>query len=96
MSFNFLPIYARGLIYLRERQSRQAIAEFQKIIDHRNVSATAPEHSLAHLQLARAYALQDDTVKARTAYQDFFADWKDADADLPLLKDAKAEYAKLQ
>jgi len=96
LSFNFLPIYARGLIYLRERQSRQAIAEFQKIIDHRNVSATAPEHSLAHLQLARAYALQDDTAKARTAYQDFLALWKDADPDIPILKQAKAEYAKLQ
>jgi serine/threonine protein kinase/tetratricopeptide (TPR) repeat protein len=96
LSFNFLPIYARGLIYLHARQSKQAIAEFQKIIDHRNVSAIAPEHSLAHLQLARAYALQGDTDKAGTAYQDFFALWKDADPDIPILKQAKAEYAKLQ
>jgi tetratricopeptide (TPR) repeat protein len=96
LEFDFLPIYARGLIYLRARQSKQAIAEFQKIIDHRNVSANAPEHSLAHLQLARAYALQGDTAKARTAYQDFLALWKDADPDIPILKEAKAEYEKLK
>jgi tetratricopeptide (TPR) repeat protein len=96
LAFNFLPIYARGLIYLRAHQSTQALAEFQKIIDHRNVSAIAAEHSLAHLQLARAYVLQGNTGKARTAYQDFLALWKDADTDIPILKEAKAEYAKLQ
>jgi len=66
------------------------------IIDHRNISAIAPEHSLAHLQLARAYAPDGDTPKARTAYQDFLVLWNDADPDIPILKEAKLEYAKLQ
>jgi len=70
--------------------------EFQKIVDHRGVSPLAPEYALAHLGLARAYALQRDAAKARAAYQDFFALWKDADTDIPVLKEAKAEYGKLQ
>jgi tetratricopeptide (TPR) repeat protein len=94
--FNFLPIYIRGLVYLRAHQSQQAIAEFQKIIDHRNLSPLASEHSLAHLQLARAYALQGSAAKARIAYQDFLALWKDADPDIPILQQAKAEYGKLK
>ena len=90
------PVYLRGLAYLQAKRGPEAAAEFQKIIDHRGIAPTAIEHSLAHLQLGRAYLLTGDTAKAKTAYQDFFALWKDADADLPILKEAKAEYAKLQ
>jgi eukaryotic-like serine/threonine-protein kinase len=73
-----------------------AAAEFQKIIDHRGIVTNFSLGALAHLGLARAYALKSDTNKARAAYQDFLALWKDADPDIPILKQAKAEYAKLQ
>ena len=66
------------------------------MIDHRGIVLHFPLGALAHLGLARAYALQGDTAKARAAYQDFLTLWKDADADIPVLKQAKAEYAKLQ
>ena len=74
----------------------RAAAEFQKFIDHRGLVGNFPWGALARLGLARAYAMQGDTVKARTAYQDFLTLWKDADPDIPILKEAKAEYAKLQ
>jgi len=88
--------YVRGLCYLAEKQGSQAVAEFQKIIDHPGVLPPSPIHSLARLGQARAYALAGDNTKARTAYQDFFALWKDADLDVPVLLQAKAEYAKLR
>jgi serine/threonine protein kinase/tetratricopeptide (TPR) repeat protein len=91
-----LPNYLRGLAYLQTRQGPEAAAEFQKIVDHRGISVVAPEHSLAKLGLGRAYALSGDSAKAKAAYQDFFALWKDADPSVPILKEAKAEYAKLQ
>ena len=91
-----LPIYIRGLAYLQAKRGTDAAAEFQKIVDHRGIAPVAPEHSLAKLGLGRAYVLTGDAAKARAAYQDFFALWKDADPDLPILKEAKAEYAKLQ
>jgi tetratricopeptide (TPR) repeat protein len=94
--YNYLPIYVRGLVYLKARQGQEAAAEFQKILDHRGIDPLAPEIALAHLGLARSHALQGDTSKSRTAYQDFFALWKDADPDIPILKQAKAEYAKLE
>ena len=90
------PIYVRGLAYLQAKRGVEAAAEFQKMVDHRGIAPTAPEHSLAKLGLGRAHATTGDTAKARAAYQDFFALWKDADADIPILKEAKAEYAKLQ
>jgi hypothetical protein len=92
---SFLPIYVRDLVYLRARQGHEAEGEFRKIPDHRGVSPLAPEYVLARLGLARAYSLQGDQAKARTAYQDFLALWKDADPDVPVLKEAKAEYGKL-
>jgi hypothetical protein len=73
----------------------RAAAEFQRILDHHGVSAWDVVYPLAHLNLGRAFALQGENAKARTAYQDFFAAWKDADPDIPILKTAKAEYAKL-
>jgi len=92
----YLVIYVRGLAYLQAKDGGKAAGEFQKILDHRGLSALSEFLPLAQLNLGRAYALQGDTAKARTAYQDFFADWKDADADVPVLVAAKAEYAKLK
>jgi len=89
------PNYVRGLAYLKARQGLEAASEFQKVLDHPGICQTAPECSLSHLQLGRARAISVDKAGARTAYQDFFALWKDADPDVPILKEAKAEYAKL-
>lgn len=90
------PIFLRGLIYLKLRDGAKAAAEFQRILDHRGAAGFSPEYPLARLNLARAYMLQGDNAKARTTYQDFFASWKDADPDIPILKTAKAEYEKLK
>jgi eukaryotic-like serine/threonine-protein kinase len=89
-------IYVRGLAYLSAKDGAKAAAEFQKILDHRTIQVTSELVPLSQLNLARAYALQGDAVKARAAYQDFLALWKDADPDVPILLQAKAEYAKLQ
>jgi eukaryotic-like serine/threonine-protein kinase len=88
-------MYSRGQAYLLAHDGAKAAGEFQKILDHQGMGPTDPMYTLAHLGLAQAYALQGDKEKARTAYQDFFAAWKDAEPDLPILKQAKAEYAKL-
>jgi hypothetical protein len=90
------PAYVRGQAYLAQRNGPAAAAEFQKFLDHKGIVSNFLFGSLAHLQLARAFALSGDTAKAKAAYQDFFALWKDADLDIPILKEAKAEYAKLQ
>jgi eukaryotic-like serine/threonine-protein kinase len=90
------PVYIRGLAFLTARNGTAATGEFQKIIDHRSIVLNLPLGALAHLQLGRAYVLSGNTAKARSAYQDFFNVWKDADGDIPILKEAKAEYAKLQ
>jgi hypothetical protein len=76
-------------------QGPEAALEFQKIIDHHAIVVSDPIGALAHLQLGRAFVLSGDTAKAKTAYQDFLVLWKDADSDIPILKQAKAEYAKL-
>ncbi len=96
LTFALYPIYLRGEAYLAAHQGSAAVAEFQKILDHPGVVGNEPIGALAHLGLARAYALSGDSVKTRTAYQNFFALWKDADPDIPILKEAKAEYTKLQ
>jgi tetratricopeptide (TPR) repeat protein len=88
--------YLRGSLYLQQRSGTEAAAEFQKILDHRGVDIFSPLHPLAHLGLARAAALSGDTAKSRKEYQDFFALWKDADADLPILVQAKKEYEQLK
>jgi tetratricopeptide (TPR) repeat protein len=91
-----LPVYLRGEAYLMLHDGSAARAEFQKFVDHYGLVVNFPLGALARLGLARAYALQGDAVKARAKYQDFLALWKDADPDIPILKEAKAEYAKLQ
>jgi tetratricopeptide (TPR) repeat protein len=93
---NLGAIYIRGEAFLRLHDGAKAAAEYQRILDHRGLDPVGWGYSLAHLGLGRAYALQGDTGKAKAAYQDFFAVWKDADADVPVLKTAKAEYEKLK
>jgi tetratricopeptide (TPR) repeat protein/tRNA A-37 threonylcarbamoyl transferase component Bud32 len=90
------PVYVRGEAYLDAHQGSEAAAEFQKILDHRGIVWNSPIGALAHLQIGRAYAMAGDTNKARAAYNDFLALWKEANSDIPILKQAKAEYAKLQ
>ena len=100
-----MPAYLRGEAYLRMRRGREAAAEFQKILDHRGAVSNAPIAALAHLCLGRAYVLEASAsqgdqgapfrAKARTAYQDFLTLWKNADPDIPVLKQARAEYAEL-
>jgi len=92
----YWPMYIRGEAFLRARDGVKAAAEYQKILDHRGIDPTSPLYSLARLGVGRAYALQGGTPKARAAYQDFFALWKAADPDVPILKQAKAEYEKLK
>ena len=92
----YWPMYVRGEAYLRLRNGAKAATEYQKILDHHGVAPNSPLFTLALLGMGRASALQGDSSKAKQAYQDFFAKWKEADPDVPILKDAKAEYAKLQ
>ena len=88
--------YVRGQAYLGQHSGKEAAAEYQRILDHRNAEVFSPFYALAHLGLARASALSGDTGKSRTEYQNFFAAWKDADADLPVLVQAKKEYELLK
>jgi tetratricopeptide (TPR) repeat protein len=88
--------YLRGMAYLQQRSGNEAAAEFRTILDHRGADIFSPLFPLAHLGLARAAALAGDTAKSRTEYQNFFALWKDADADLPILIQAKKEYEQLK
>jgi hypothetical protein len=90
------PVYIRGQAQLMAHNGAAAGTEFQKFFDHRGISLNFPLSALAHLGLARADALSGDTAKAKTAYNDFFALWKDADPDIPILIAAKAEYANLK
>jgi tetratricopeptide (TPR) repeat protein len=93
---DFGSIHVRGAAYLQTHDGASAAAEFQKILDHRGVSPLDVTYALARLGLARALALEGQTAKARTTYQDFLAFWKDADPDIPVLKQAKEEYGKLK
>jgi predicted Zn-dependent protease len=88
--------YLRAEAYLRQKDGAKAAAEYQKILDHRGTAPLDVSYNLSHLGLGRAQALQGNTAAAKSAYQDFFAAWKDADPDLPILKQAKAEYEKLK
>ena len=89
------PVLVRGEAYLAAHQGARAAAEFQKIIDHRGIGLNLPIAALARLDIARSFVMQGDVVKAKAAYQDFLALWKDADPDIPILIEAKDEYAKL-
>jgi serine/threonine protein kinase/tetratricopeptide (TPR) repeat protein len=90
------PVYVRGEAYLATHQGAEAAAEFQKILDHRGIVISDPIGALAHLQLGRAFVLSGGTAKAKAAYQDFLTLWKDADPDIPILKQAKTEYSMLK
>ena len=97
MFINYLyPAYVRGQAQLQAHNGAAAAAEFQKMLDHPGMVVNFVTAALAHLQIGRAYAMSGDTGKAKAAYQDFFKIWKDADSDIPILKQAKAEYGKLQ
>ena len=101
-----LPVFVRGRAHLKAHQGNEAAVEFQKILDRPGLLAFSPIRALANLYLARAYAMQSHSLagpeadaaraKARAAYESFLTLWKDADPDVPILKEAKAEYAKLQ
>src|SRR5204863_9980640 len=78
------PIYVPGLAYLTASKGPEAAAEFQKILNHRGIVISDPIGALAHLQLGRAYALLGDRAKAKAAYHDFLALWKDADSEIPI------------
>jgi eukaryotic-like serine/threonine-protein kinase len=93
---DYWPNYVRGEGFLKTQDGTKAAAEYQKILDHRGINPTSPLYTLARLGLGGGYALQGDTAKAKAAYQDFFAIWKDADPDIPILKEARVEYAKLK
>src|SRR5262249_22517524 len=93
---NFLPIYARGLVYLRAKDGAQAQAQFKRILSYRSLGAIAPTYAASYLGLARAYGVSGDAAQSRKAYQDFLALWKDATPDIPIYNQARAEYAKLQ
>jgi len=88
VTLSFHPVYVRGMAYLAAHRGSEAADEFQKIPDHPGVVWNSPIGVLAHLQLGRAYAMQGCSVKAKAAYQDFFTLWKDADPDIPILKQA--------
>jgi hypothetical protein len=94
--FNLWPAYVRGLAHLRSRDGASAAAEFRKIVEHRGLVPVSVIYPLAHLGLARAYALSGDAARARTTYQDFFALWRDADPDTPALTRAREEYDRLK
>ena len=89
------PVYVRGEAYLAAHQGTKAAAEFQRILDHRGIVVNDPIGAVARLQLARAFVEAEDEAKAKSAYQDFLTLWKDADPDIPILKQAKLEYSKL-
>ena len=93
---NLYPVYVRGKAYLQAGQAQPAAAEFQKILDHHGLVSNFIIGALAHVQLARAQAMMGDKVAARKSYQDFLTLWKDADPDIPIYQQAKAEYAKLK
>ena len=90
------PAYVRGQAYLAAGRGQEAAAEFQKVLNHRGIVLADPIGTLAHLQLGRANVVSGDLTKAKSAYQDFLTICKDADPDVPIVKEAKAEYAKLQ
>jgi Tfp pilus assembly protein PilF len=92
---SLFPAYVRGEAYLALRQGSEAAAEFQRILDHRGLVLADPEDAMARLALSRALAMSGDAARAKLAYQDFFNLWKDADNDIPILKQAKSECARL-
>jgi len=96
LNFALYPVYMRGEAYLAAKQGSAAAAEFQKILDHPGIVRSEPIGALAHLQLGRAYALSGQPDKAKSSYKDFLTLWNNADPDIPILKEAKAEYAKLR
>jgi len=94
-NLNLLPAYIRGQAYLLAHNGTAAAAEFQKLLDHRGIVHNCVQGALVRLQIARAYAIQGDKAQARVEYENFFTAWKGADTEIPILRQAKLEYAKL-
>ena len=92
----FLPVYRRGVAYEREKDAADAAVEFQKIIDHRGVSPTSELYPLAVLGIAQAAAMAGNIARSHDYYERFLNQWKEADADIPILREARAEYRKLR
>ena len=90
------PVYVRGHAYLMAGKAQEAVIEFQKLINHPGVMRNSPLRSLAYLGLARGYTLQGDASRSRAVYQDFLTRWQGADPDIPIYRQAKTEYSKLQ
>jgi eukaryotic-like serine/threonine-protein kinase len=90
------PNYLRATLYLKLRRAEESASEFRTVFEHRGVALIDPTWELSQLGVARAYVLEGDAAKAKAAYQDFFNNWKDADREIPILKQAKAECSKLQ
>jgi tetratricopeptide (TPR) repeat protein len=88
--------YVRGEAFVAAHKYPEAVAEFQKILDHRGIVGLDPIGALAHVQLGRLFALSGDLARSKTAYQNFLTLWKDADSDIPILVQARAEYARLR
>jgi eukaryotic-like serine/threonine-protein kinase len=95
VNFVLYPVYLRGQAYLAAKQGTEASVEFEKILDHPGLVQNEPIGALAYLGLARAHVLSGELAKAKSAYGEFLALWKGADSDLPILRQAKAEEAKL-
>ena len=95
MGGTLYPVYVRGQAYLLLHQGTDAVREFHKFLDHRGVAVNCPLAALARLQLARAYVLVGDSKSANESYQEFFVLMKDADSGIPILREARTEYAKL-
>ena len=91
-----LPVYVQGEAFLAEGRGAEAAAEFQMILDHRGVVISDPVSALAQLELGRTYKMSGDSAKAKVAYEDFFALWKDADADIPTLLEAMTEHSAIR
>lgn len=96
MQRSLYPIYVRGLTYVAAHRGREAAAEFQEILDHSGIVFNEPIGALAHLGLARAYALAGNRGTSRAKYEEFFALWQHADLDIPILRQAKTEYTQVQ
>jgi predicted Zn-dependent protease len=96
MLLNLYPVYIRGQAYLAAHDNKNAIGEFQEILEHPGMSLSEPIAVLAHLGIARACAAEGNKDRARSAYQEFLSTWREADAAIPVLKQAKAEYTSVQ
>ena len=96
LGFGYLPLYLRAQAYFLAHEGDKAVAEYQRILDHQGIEIASPLYALSYLGLARSLAVTGNMSKSQKSYQDFFSLWKEADPDIPILKQAREEYAKLK